>query len=90
MKADELKHCLDREVELWCRKDYRTLLKELKDVVAYEGSDVSSKYQVEVQLLESTPEYVHVMVAVDDGTLFRSFKPLSWSFIVHSDGREER
>jgi hypothetical protein len=90
MKADELKHCLDREVDIWCRKDYCTLLKELKDDVAYQSSDVSSKYQVEVQLLESKPEYIHVMVAVDDGTIFRSFKPLSWSFIVHSDGRVER
>lgn len=39
MKAEELKRCLDREVDTWCRKDYRTLLKELDDVVAYERGE---------------------------------------------------
>jgi hypothetical protein len=67
-----------------------TLLKELKDDVAYQRSDVSSSYQVEVQLLENKPEYVHGMVSVDSGTLLRAFKPLSWSFLVHGDGRVER
>jgi len=33
---------------------------------AYEIELVLRKYQVEVEVLESTEEYLHVMVAVDD------------------------
>ena len=45
--------------------------------VEFEGK----KYQVEVQLLENTDKYVHVSVAVDDGSIPASFRPLSSSFI---------
>ena len=39
------------------------------------------KYQVEVEILEDTADYVHVAVAVDDGTLPASIRPESESFI---------
>ena len=90
MKANELRRCLDREVDAWCRKDYSTLLKELEDDVVYQSGDGSPGYQVEVQLLENKFEYVHAIVSVDDGTLRRAFKPLSRSFIVRRDGRVVR
>ena len=38
-------------------------------------------YQVEVEILENTEKYVHVLVAVDDGTLPAAMLPLSASFI---------
>jgi len=41
----------------------------------------SKRYQVEVQLLENTENYLHVMVAVDDGGLPASILPLTHSFI---------
>jgi hypothetical protein len=34
-----------------------------------------------VQLLENTEQYLHVMVAVDDGSLPASISPLTHSFI---------
>jgi hypothetical protein len=34
-----------------------------------------------VELLENTEHYLHVMVAVDDGSLPRSISPLTHSFI---------
>jgi hypothetical protein len=36
---------------------------------------------VEVELLENTETYLHVMVAVDDGTLPASMLPLTGTFI---------
>jgi hypothetical protein len=57
------------------------LLAELREVQAYETEFESKKYQVEVEILENTEKYVHVMVAVDDGTLPASIRPLSESFI---------
>jgi len=41
----------------------------------------SRKYQVEVEILENTQKYVHVMVSVDDGSLPASSRPVSASFI---------
>jgi hypothetical protein len=36
---------------------------------------------VEVQLLENTESYLHIMVAVDDGALPASLLPLTETFI---------
>ena len=44
------------------------------------------EYQVEVELLEDTADYVHVLVAVDDGTLPDSIKPECESFIRRRQG----
>ena len=57
------------------------LASELKEVQTYEVEFDSKKYQVEVELLENTEQYVHVMVAVDDGSLPASISPLTHSFI---------
>jgi hypothetical protein len=48
---------------------------------AYEIEFDSKKYQVEVELLENTEQYLHVMVAVDDGSLPASIRPLTHTFI---------
>ena len=48
---------------------------------AYEIEVESKKYQVEVQLLENTNAYVHVVVEVDDGSLPPSITPLTRTFI---------
>lgn len=62
------------------------LISELADVRAYEVEFESKKYQVEVELLENTDEYVHVMVAVDDGSLPASISPLTHDFVRKKDG----
>ena len=43
----------------------------------------SKMYQVEVEILESTEEYFHVMVAVDDGSLPAFMMPETQSFICN-------
>ena len=50
----------------------------------YEVEFDSKPYQVEVELLENTEQYAHVMVAVDDGSLPASISPLIQSFICQS------
>jgi hypothetical protein len=57
------------------------LVSELHDLQTYEIEFDSKKYQVEVELLENTEQYLHVMVAVDDGSLPASIRPLTHSFI---------
>ncbi len=61
------------------------LISELTDGQAYEIEFESKKYQVEVELLENTEKYVHVMVAVDDGSLPASIFPLTSGFIRDKD-----
>jgi hypothetical protein len=89
MEADELRRCLDQEVEAWCQKDHATLRKKLDKVVTYTRGEGPSWYEVEVQLLEDETEYVHVGIAVDDGGQ-RVHKPICHSFLVYKDGRVDR
>jgi hypothetical protein len=72
---------LDSEVQRWSAMSCEKLVSELRDIQAYEVELNSKKCQVEVELLENTGEYVHVMVAVDDGSLPASISPLTHSFI---------
>jgi hypothetical protein len=72
---------LDAELKRWSAKSSEQLLAELGDVQAYEIEFENKQYQVEVEILENTEKYVHVSVAVDDGTLPASLLPLSSSFI---------
>jgi hypothetical protein len=61
---------------------YNQLVSELRELQAYEVEFDSRKYQVEVELVEDTEQYVQVMVAVDDGSLPASISPLTHSFIL--------
>lgn len=72
---------LDAEVKRWSAMSCEQLASQLHDVQAYEVQFESKPYQVEVELLENTEDYLHVMVAVDDGSLPASFTPLTHSFI---------
>jgi len=60
---------------------YSELVSELRDLQAYEVEFDSKKYQVEVELLENTDQYINVVVAVDDGSLPASISPLTRNFV---------
>ena len=72
---------MDAEVERWSKMSCEQLILELKDIKAYTVENDSKMYQVEVQMLENTDTYIHVMVAVDDGRLPASFTPLTETFM---------
>lgn len=74
---------LDSEVQSWSSLPWEQLAARLRDVQSYQVELDSSAYQVEVELLKNTPTYLHVMVAVDDGSLPHSMAPLTGSFVVH-------
>src|SRR5690348_3638713 len=80
-KRAEWSRVLDAEVARWSQRPWEQLLTELQEGRAYQVEVDSKPYQVEVVLLENTQEYVHVIVAVDDGTLPRSLMPLTHSFV---------
>jgi len=72
---------LEAQIRRWEAKSCDRLITELADVVTYEVEFDSRKYQVEVQLLENTDRYVHVLVAVDDASIWGAMRPLNSSFI---------
>jgi hypothetical protein len=85
MEADELRRCLDQEIETWCRKDYSELRKDLEKLVTYTRGEGPSRYEVEVRLLNNESEYLRVGIAVDDCR--RAYRPLCRSFAVYKDGQ---
>ncbi|PYS07100.1 MAG: hypothetical protein DMG17_31250 [Acidobacteria bacterium] len=47
----------------------------------------SEQHQVEIEVLEDTPVYLHVSISVDDGTLPASIRPTTGTFIRHKSER---
>lgn len=89
MTKAELQKLLDAEVAELSRRPYARLVEELSDVLAYERGSGAVHHQFEVEMVEHEPDYVHIIVSVDDGSFSRSFAPLCRSFIVRRDGRVE-
>ena len=79
-RREEWRKVLDSEVRRWSAIPCEQLISELSDLRAYEVEVDSKKYQVEVELLENTDSYIHVMVAVDDGSLPASISPVTDTF----------
>ena len=75
----EWQNVLDAETKRWPAMSCSQLIAALRDTVAYEVGFESKHYNVEVELLEDTDTYIHVLVAVDDGSLPASFSPLTSS-----------
>jgi hypothetical protein len=88
-RREEWQGVLDAETKQWWSMSCERLIAELHDVRAYMVEVDSKQYQVEVQLMENTNAYVHVLVAVDDGSLPWSIVPLTQSFIRQKGGARE-
>jgi hypothetical protein len=80
-RRQEWQKVLDAEVQRWSAMPCEQLIAELHDVQAYEVEFEAKQYQVEVELLENTEKYLHVLVAVDDGSLPASNVTLTHSFL---------
>lgn len=80
-RRKEWQKVLDLEVQRWSAMSCEQLVSELRDLQVYEVELDSKTYQVEVQMLENTDTYLHIMVAVDDGGLPASLLPLTQTFI---------
>ena len=68
-RRDQWRRVLAIEVQRWSAMTPEQLASVLDEERVYEVELDSKTYQVEVEMLESTEEYFHVMVAVDDGSL---------------------
>jgi hypothetical protein len=82
----EWQEVLNAETRHWSSMSSEYLIVDLHEVRAYMVEVDSKQYQVEVQLLENTNAYVHVLVGVDDGSLPWSIVPLTQRFIRQKGG----
>jgi hypothetical protein len=80
-RREQWRPVLDTEAERWKAKSYDQLANGLAEEQAYEVEYEGKAYQVEVELLEDTDQYLHFAISVDDGSIPASFRPLSASFI---------
>ena len=80
---------LDVETTRWSGKSCEELIATLYEMQIFEVEFESKTFQVEVEMLENTEEYVHVMVAVDDGVLPASIAPATTSFICRKSGHRD-
>jgi hypothetical protein len=80
-RREEWRKVLDSEVQRWSVMSYDQLVFDLRDLQAYQVEFNSKTYQVEVEILEYADDYVHVLVAVDDGSLPASILPSTHTFL---------
>jgi len=80
-RRDEWRKVLDAETGRWLGKSCEQLIAELPEAQCYPVEFESKTYLVEVEIIENTKEYLHVIVTVDDGSLPWSIAPVSTSFI---------
>jgi hypothetical protein len=86
-RREQWRPILDAELRRWSTKSCDELAIELTREQVYEVEFNGKNHQVEVTLLENTDKYLHVGVAVDDGSVPSSFRPLSSSFVREKPGR---
>jgi hypothetical protein len=84
-RRTEFRDVLDAEMRRWSTMCFEELVNELEGARTYETEFESKRYQIDVQLLEKTDDYVHVLIGVMDGTLRSFVAPLNGSFICRRD-----
>ena len=89
MDKPRLQGLLDAEAKSWAAKPFDQLVLDLSDVAAYGRSEGEDFHQFEVQIVEREEDFLHILISVDDGSLWRSMSPLTRGFFVHRDGRVE-
>jgi hypothetical protein len=81
-RSEESKRALEAEVARWSVVSSKQLVEELSEgEKEYQIEFNAKQFQVEVQLVENTPDYIHVVVSIDDGSLLSSLLPATRGFV---------
>jgi hypothetical protein len=81
-RRQQWRKVLEAEKQRWSALPYDQLVSRLSKTNIYELEQDAQKYQVEIEVLENTAEYVHIAISVDDGSVPASFLPVTDSFIT--------
>jgi hypothetical protein len=85
-RRQQWRKVLEAEMHIWSALPYDELASRLSKATVYELEQDAQNYQIEIEVLENTPEYVHVAISVDDGSVPASFLPVTDSFITKRSG----
>lgn len=83
--SDKLYRIVENRIDKLSRSSYHTL-SLMKFPFVEEIWDDKQSYQIEIDQLELTETYIHILVSADDGG-WSAFRPPSKSFLVYKDGR---
>jgi len=89
-RLEECRRALDLETKRLAAMSYEQLMSALRELQHYEIEIDSKRYQIEVELVENTGNYVHVVVSADDGSFPASLAPVTDSFICRKAGELAR
>lgn len=81
-RRQQWRKVLETEKQRWSALPHDQLVSRLSTTVVYEVEQGSQTYQIEIEVLQNTTEYAHVAISVDDGSIPRSFFPMTDSFIT--------
>jgi hypothetical protein len=80
-RRQQWRRVLDLEASRWSSKSSAELIAALREPQTYEIEFEAQKFQVEVQIIENTDRFIHVLLSVDDGSLPASIIPATTTFI---------
>ena len=90
MKRTELREKLQETLREWEGKTVEELSRLHFPIVVEHGAPEEDDYwEAELDLLEDTPGYLHISVAVSDGK-WSAFVPLTESFLARKEGQRDR
>ena len=89
MKKEELEKVLSLEIDAWADKPYEELT-QMRKPHCYSTDVDGISFNVEVQVLHVTSEYVQLSIAVDDGSGRWATCPVAKSMLIYSDGRVDK
>lgn len=89
MTEGQLRELLSEEAMVWAERPYEDIVADLSETRKYKRGAGDTEHTFEVKALESTSEYIHVSLSVDDGSLIWSLAPPTMNLLIYRDGRIE-
>jgi hypothetical protein len=89
MTEAQLRELLMQETLAWAARSPTDIVADLAKPAIYRRGAGDTWHEIEVMLLESTDDYIHVKTSIHDGSLVWALKPITSSFLIYRDGRIE-
>ena len=89
MTEAQLRELLSQETLAWAERSPPDIVAELAKPQTYRRGVGDAWHEIEVKLLETTDDYIHVQTSIHDGSLVWALRPIASSFLVYRDGRIE-
>jgi hypothetical protein len=89
MTEPQLRELLSQETLAWAERSPADIVAELAKPQTYRRGTGDTWHEIEVTLLETADDYIHVKTSINDGSLVWGLTPITSSFLIYRDGRIE-